>query len=155
MKIIYEHLSHQTFPQLGNCINIITGMKRYRSKSAEFQTISVSAPPPISQYPVFKFLTDSMQRRNSTFGRLLKFPDSTENENVWNKAKINDRWITKRIKRPIDFRFSGAPVCSYFKSVEDLIYIYLSILSEKRLIVVSPRLRYIWYWFSFLFIIRI
>ena len=108
MKIIYEHLSQQTFPQLGNCINIITGMKRYRSKSAEFQTISVSAPPPISQYPVFKFLTDSMQRRNSTFVRLLKFPESTENENVWNKAKINDRWITKRIKRPIDFRFSGS-----------------------------------------------
>ena len=141
MKIIYEHLSHQTFPQLGNYINIITGMKRCRSKSAEFLNISISAPPPISQYPVFKFLTDSMQRRNSTFGRLLKFPDPAENESFGIKSYINDRWITKRIKRPIDFRFSGAPICSYFKTVEDLMYVYLSILSERRLIVVSPKLR--------------
>ena len=141
MNIIYSHLSHQTFPQLGHHINIINCMKRTRSKSAEFQNISSSAPPPISQYPVFKFLTDTVQRRNSTFGRLLKFPDNAENDNLGMNS-INDRWLTKRIKRPIDFRFSGAPICSYFKTVEDLMFIYLSILSEKRLIVVSSRLRY-------------
>ena len=142
MTVVYKHLKYQTFPQLGHHINIITCMKRSRSKSAEFQNIGLS--PPISQYPVFKFLTDTVQRqrRNSTFGRLLKFPDTTDSENVGIPSSINDRWMTKRLKRPIDFRFSGAPICSYFKSVEDLIFIYLSILSEKRLIVVSSRLRY-------------
>ena len=141
MKVVYNHLSQQTFPSLGHHMNIITCMRTNRTKSVENVLHNMTISPPICQYPVFKFFTDTVQRRNSTFGRLLGKQDIQEYENIEKAKRTNESWITKRIKRPIDFRFSGAPICSYFKTVEDLIFIYLSILSEKRLVVISSKLR--------------
>jgi len=141
MNVVYKHLSQQKFPPLGHHLNIMTGLRRHRTKSAEYVFHSIGTSLPVCQYPVFKFFTDTVQRRNSTFGRLLGIQDIQENDNIEKRKRIGESWITKRIKRPIDFRFSGAPICSYFKTVEDLIFIYLSILSEKRLVVVSSKLR--------------
>ena len=141
MNVVYKHLSQQKFPPLGHHLNIMTCMRKNRTKSAENVFHNIGTSPPICQYPVFKFFTDTVQRRNSTIGRLLGKQDLQENESIEKRKRARESWITKRIKRPIDFRFSGAPICSYFKTVEDLIFIYLSILSEKRLVVVSSKLR--------------
>ena len=141
MNVVYKHLSRQKFPPLGHHLKIMTAKRKNRTKSVENVFFSSETNPPISQYPVFKFFTDTVQRRNSTIGRLLGKQDIQEHENTEKRKRGIESWITKRIKRPIDFRFSGAPICSYFKNVEDLIFIYLSILSEKRLVVVSSKLR--------------
>ena len=140
MNVVYKHLIQQKFPPLGHHLKIITSSRKNRTTSAENVCKSTATSPPIRQYPAFKFFSDTKLRRNSTFGRLLGKQDKHESENI-GMTKESERWTTKRIKRPIDFRFSGAPICSFFKSVEDLIFIYLSIVSEKRLIVVSSGLR--------------
>ena len=141
MNVVYKHLSQQKFPALGHHLSIITSLRKNRTTSAESLIQKIGTSPPIRQYPVFKFLSNTTQRRNSTFGRFLGKPETLQENDNFTLNKTSESWITKRIKRPIDFRFSGAPICSYFKTVEDLIFIYLSILSEKKLIIVSSRLR--------------
>ena len=140
MVEVYQHLRQQKFPQLGQHLNVIKYMRKNRTKSVDSGFQETATTPPIRQYPVFKFFADGVQRRNSSFGRLLGKEASNGNNDI-SLSKGRESWITKRIKRPIDFRFSGAPICSYFKNIDDLISLYLSILSEKRLIVVSSRLR--------------
>ena len=142
MTVVYKHLRQQKFPPLGQHLNIITALRNSRRISADNVFQETVTRPPIRQYPVFKLLSNTVQRRSSSIGRLFGKQDSHGNDDVsLNKGSENSRWLTKRIKRPIDFRFSGAPICSYFKNIDDLIFLYLSILSEKRLIVVSSRLR--------------
>ena len=48
----------------------------------------------------------------------------------------------KRIKRPIEFRLDGAPVCQIFPEVDDILELYSSVLLEKRVLVISSSLRY-------------
>ena len=142
MDVVYKHLIQQKFPPLGQQLTMITALREHRTNSAESVLKNQGNSPPIlRQYPAFKFLTNSMHRRNSTIGRLLGKTDSPENNINAGKENRARSWVTRRIKRPIDFRFSGAPICSFFRNIEDLISVYLAILSEKRLIVVSSQLR--------------
>ena len=142
MDGVYKHLREQKFPALGQHLNIIAPVRKHRQKYAKDVLRNVSISPPNEQYPVFKLLTNNMQRRNSAIGRLLNYRQRTaKNDGDSSTKQSGERWITKSIKRPIDFRFSGAPFCSHFKDIDDLIFLYMSILSEKRLIVVSSSLR--------------
>ena len=143
MTVVYKHLRQQKFPALGQRLNIIASLQKNRIKSAEDVLWNISISHPIEHYPVFKLLAKNMQRRNSTFGRLLNYRQSKKENDGDSLKKRSKRWITKSVKRPIDFRFSGAPICSHFKDIDDLIFLYTSILSEKRLIVVSSSLRYV------------
>ena len=47
----------------------------------------------------------------------------------------------KRIKRPIEFRLHGAPVCQIFPEGDDILELYSSVLLEKRVLVISSSLR--------------
>ena len=143
MAGVYKHLREQKFPALGQRLNIIAPLRKRRQKYAKDVLRNVSISPPSGQYPVFKLLANNMQRRNSALGRLLNYKQRTAKNDGDSTNQRGERWITKSIKRPIDFRFSGAPFCSHFKDIDDLIFLYMSILSEKRLIVVSSSLRYV------------
>ena len=104
--------------------------------------------PPTLQIPGLTVLNNNIKKRRNSItelGWLLNYRRSNSKDNNDDVYRRSEHWLTKRIKRPIDFRFSGALMCSFFDSVDDLIFLYLSILSERRLIVVSSSLRYLYH----------
>ena len=48
--------------------------------------------------------------------------------------------LVKKIKRPIDFRLEGSPICRLL-TTEQILMIYATVLQERRLLVISSSLR--------------
>ena len=95
MTEVYKHLRKQKFPALGQYLNIIATLRKTRIKSVEDLLQNIATIPPIQQYPVFRFFTNNIQRRNSTFGRLFNYMQSLNKNDGDGLNKRSEKALTQ------------------------------------------------------------
>lgn len=143
MTEIFQHLQRQRFPDLGQTLEILCRPRespRYSAGSSASEP--VSQPDSRRQSLFIRTLQMGLDsRRNSAFGRLVL--SSTSGSSKGTKVQGHDgrrKSVKRRIRRPIDFRLGGAPICSIFHDLEDILTLYSCVLTEKKVVVISSSL---------------
>lgn len=79
---------------------------------------------------------EKLQRKGSLRNAFFQpFRRASQAEDMQESARMI------RIKRPIDFRLDGSPICQLL-TLDQILLIYATVLEEKRLVVISSSLRY-------------
>ena len=133
MAGIYKHLRRQRFPTLGESLYVLS--PGYRRNTASNES-SLAGSRRASLFHRF-----SLDRRGSTFGRLLT--RGGRSSSTTSTTSMTSNTEKRRIKRPIDFRLEGAPICHIFDELNDILLLYATVLMEKRLLIICSSLRYI------------
>ena len=120
MRDIYRQLHSQPFPSLGASLEIAVTKFEYRQKSR-------------------------MDQRRGSLSLFLQTFNSSSQKLV-HPAQLGPQLVpsstrVKRIKRPIDFRTDGAPICRML-TISQIFLLYATVLQERRLVVISTSLRY-------------
>ena len=120
MRDIYRQLHSQPFPCLGESLEISVTKFEYRQKSR-------------------------MDQRRGSLSLFLQTFNSSSQKLV-HPAQLGPQLVpsstrVKRIKRPIDFRTDGAPICRML-TISQIFLLYATVLQERRLVVISTSLRY-------------
>jgi hypothetical protein len=116
MRDIYSRLHTQPFPNLGHTLEITATKFDYR--------------PSDLQRP----------RRGSLGFFLQQFQPQQSPASLLTMSSASSIRRVKRIRRPIDFRMDGSPICRML-STQQILLLYSTILKERRLLVISSSLR--------------
>jgi hypothetical protein len=113
MKDVYSELQNQPFPCLG-------------------ETLEIAAT---------KFEYHLNHRRSSIFLQITPSCGGLfHQQKEPNEPQITSSARIKRIKRPIDFRMDGSPICQLL-TLDQIFMVYAAALQEKKLVVISSSLR--------------
>ena len=147
MAEVYKHLRRQRFPALGHSLYVLSPAPRNVNTSCCNSRPDSNSNSRRSS-SVFRRLSlaRDMGRRGSSsvFNRILNKQSSsgsTSSSSCCSGQQLSCH--KKRIRRPIDFRLDGAPICQIFSKVEDILLLYSSVLLEKRILVISSSLRWV------------
>ena len=120
LKDIYRQLQSQPFPCLGETLEIAVTKFEYRQKSR-------------------------MDQRRGSLSLFLQTFSSSSSQKLQHHLQLGPQLVpastrVKRIKRPIDFRTDGAPICRML-TISQIFLLYATVLQERRLVVISTSLR--------------
>ena len=120
MRDIYRQLQSQPFPCLGETLEIAVTKFEYRQKSR----------------------MDQRRGSLSLFLQTFQPQGPKLHSSLLGPQLVAASTRVKRIKRPIDFRTDGAPICRML-NISQIFMVYATLLQERRIVVISSHLRYV------------
>ena len=119
MKDVYSELQNQPFPCLGETLEIAATKFEYH----------------------LNHIKRDHRRRSSIFLQITPSCGGLfHQQKEPNEPQITSSARIKRIKRPIDFRMDGSPICQLL-TLDQIFLVYAAALQEKKLVVIGSSLR--------------